>query len=137
MCYRMAFADINWISVLVASLVAFAIGAIWYAPKVFGNRWAKELGLTNEQLKSANMPLIFGTTFVLIVMSAAGLDMIIGPDGWWFKGLMRSTLTSLFFVVPALGTNYLFGRKSVTLFLIDAGYFVLLFATLGIILGAW
>ncbi|HDJ34238.1 MAG TPA: DUF1761 domain-containing protein [Bacteroidetes bacterium] len=40
-------------------------------------------------------------------------------------------------VVTSFGINYLFTRRSFVLFLIDAGYYVLLFPVMGIIPGAW
>lgn len=32
--------DLNWLAVLVAALAYFAVGALWYAPPVFGKTWA-------------------------------------------------------------------------------------------------
>lgn len=37
--------EINWIAVLVATVVNFFIGFLWYTP-LFGKAWAKELGIT-------------------------------------------------------------------------------------------
>jgi hypothetical protein len=32
--------EINYWTVLLATLSSMAVGSIWYAPKVFGTRWA-------------------------------------------------------------------------------------------------
>ena len=32
--------DLNWLAVFVAALAYFAIGAVWYAPGLFGRTWA-------------------------------------------------------------------------------------------------
>lgn len=88
-------------------------------------------------MKKANMPLIFGTTFILNVIGAFVLDMFIGKDATLMTGLMAGLLVSLAWVATSLGINYLFARKSFTLYLIDAGYYVTFFAIMGIILGAW
>jgi Protein of unknown function (DUF1761) len=42
-----------------------------------------------------------------------------------------STGIALGFIVPALGTNYLFSRASMKLFLIDAGYWLLFYTAMG------
>jgi hypothetical protein len=34
-----ALGDLNWPAVIVAALAYFAIGAVWYAPPVFGKAW--------------------------------------------------------------------------------------------------
>lgn len=130
------FDSINWISVLVASLAAFAIGGLWYSPLLFSKIWQRELKLSDEDIKSSNMALIFGTTFLLNVVGAVFLDMLIGPEACWMNGLVTGLLVGLAWISTSLGINYLFGRKSLTLFLIDAGYFVVFYAIMGLILGS-
>jgi hypothetical protein len=49
--------------------------------------------------------------------------------------MMISTGIALGFVVPAIGTNYLYGRKSGKLFAIDAGYWIVFYAAMGLIFG--
>jgi hypothetical protein len=43
---------------------------------------------------------------------------------------------ALGFIVPAIGTNYLFSQKSKTLFFIDAGYWLLFYTAMGVV-HAW
>jgi hypothetical protein len=75
-----AFNNINWFSVLIASISAFALGSLWYTPVLFGNAWAKELKISDEDIKSTNMIMIFGLAFVLQFIAALVLDMFIGAD---------------------------------------------------------
>lgn len=69
--------DLNWIAILVAALVPTIIGFIWYNPKVFGKAWMAAADMTEEKMKGANMPLIFGVSFVLSVMLALSLNNIV------------------------------------------------------------
>ena len=55
----------NWIAILVAALVPTVIGFIWYNPKVFGTAWMKASGVTEDQIKTGNMPVIFGVSLLL------------------------------------------------------------------------
>ncbi|MCB0763161.1 MAG: DUF1761 domain-containing protein [Flavobacteriales bacterium] len=55
---------INWLVQFIAALVPMLIGFIWYNPKVFGNAWMKAAGVTEERMRSGNMALIFGLSFV-------------------------------------------------------------------------
>ena len=88
-----AFNDINWLSVVVASASAFAIGSLWYSPLLLGNIWQKELKLSNDDIKNANMPMIFGLAFVLelwcLTCLLAGKQHF-GPELWlvhWLASL--------------------------------------------------
>ena len=137
MCPIAALGNIHWPSVLTAAAAAFVIGALWYSPALFGNRWASELGISKEKLGQANMPLIFGSAFVLILAGSAALDLAIGKQATWLSGLQAGLSIGILFIAGAMGVNYVFARKSFKLFLIDAGYFAVLYAVMGLILGAW
>jgi hypothetical protein len=125
-------ANLSWIAVVVAALAGFIVGGLWYGP-LFGKAWAKEQGLSEEDLKQGNMPLIFGTTFLLSVVSAVFLGHLLAHFGDMSarSTMMISVGIALGFVVPAIGTNYLFGRDSMKLFAIDAGYWIAFYAAMG------
>ncbi len=38
--------DVNWLAVIVGAVVAFALGWLWYSPKLFGTKWAAGVGLS-------------------------------------------------------------------------------------------
>ena len=42
---------INYIAVIVAAVIAFAIGGLWYSPLLFANLWVKAHGYSEERLK--------------------------------------------------------------------------------------
>lgn len=131
-----AFSDVNWLSVILAALSAFAIGSLWYSPVLFGKTWQKEIALSDSDMKNANMPLIFGTSFVLNLISALVLDMFIGKEASAGVGIVAGFLVGIAWVATSIGINYMFARKSLKLYFIDAGYFVVFFPVMGLILGA-
>ena len=131
------FSEINWLSVIVASIAAFGIGGLWYSPILFSKIWQKEVNLSDEVIKNANMGLIFGLTFILNIIGAVFLDMFIGSEATLLSGLLMGLFISIAWIATSFGINYLFARKSLKLFLIDAGYFVTFFIIMGAILGAW
>lgn len=49
--------------VALAALVPMVMGFIYYNPKVIGTAWMKEANMTEEKMKNANMPLIFGLSY--------------------------------------------------------------------------
>lgn len=97
----------------------------------------KENGITDEKMRSGNMPLIFITTFVLQFIVAIGLAVFIGKGTTLFHGIEKGLMVGIGWVATSIGVNYLFSMKSLRLYLIDAGYFIAFFAIIGAILGAW
>jgi Protein of unknown function (DUF1761) len=68
--------DLNWLAVLVAALAYFAVGALWYAPRVFGTIWATAGGLRLPEPGTRPSPAIFVTPLIGSVLSAIALAMI-------------------------------------------------------------
>lgn len=69
--------ELNFKILLAASLIPLVIGFVWYNPKVFGTAWMNATGMTEEKAKGANMPLIFGLTFVFSFMFAFILQTLV------------------------------------------------------------
>ncbi|HMS79171.1 MAG TPA: DUF1761 domain-containing protein, partial [Burkholderiaceae bacterium] len=89
----------------MATLAGFFLGFIWYS-LLFGKRWMKELGRTEEELKKAGgMGRIFGTTLVLTFVMGLGLAMIWHTEDLtsltWSVGLMHGLLIGLIFVATS------------------------------------
>lgn len=127
--------ETHWLAILVAALVGFVVGGLWYGP-LFGKAWAAARGLSDEDLKAgANMPMIFGLTFLLNLFSAFVLDHVLATFGMPDMGtaVMVAGGIALGFIVPAMGVNYLFSRMSLRLFLIDGFYWLIAYALMGVV----
>jgi len=131
----MDFSEINWIALIVATIAAYGLGALWYGP-TFGKAWREAVGLTEEDVKGANMAMIFGSTLVLTFIMGLGIALF-GDLKDWMSGLQSGLLFGLFFVATSAGINYLYQQKSLKLWLIDAGYQVIFLGIFGAIMGAW
>ena len=127
--------DVSWLGVIVATVASFAIGAVWYSPVLFAKAWQREAGVSDEKAKSANMPLIFGTTFVLQFLAALVFAMFLGPRPGLAFGVGAGFAAGLFWVAGAIGVSYLFEQRSLKLWLINGGYNVVTFTAFGAILG--
>lgn len=68
---------LNFLIILAAALIPMVMGFIWYNPKIFGKAWMTASGMTEEKAKSANMPLIFGLSFVLSFFLAFGMQFMV------------------------------------------------------------
>lgn len=133
----MDMSQINYLAVVVAALSSFVIGGIWYSPILFAKSWMVENGFTEESLKGANQGMIFGGSFILALIMAFNLAAFLQgpPDLAW--GVTAGALAGIGWVACSLGVTYLFERKSMKLFLINAGYHAITFMIMGGILGIW
>ena len=128
--------EINWLAVLAAALSSFLLGGVWYSA-LFAKAWQKAAGLSDEQIKNGNMPLIFGGSFVLALIASASFAVFLGSDLDAMTGALYGFTAGLCWVSASFGINYLFERKNLTLFLINGGYHTLQFTLIGVILGAF
>jgi len=131
------FASINYFAVLVAAVLAFGVGSLWYGKPLFANVWMKETGLTEEQLQGANFGMIFGSSLVMSFIAMLFLAVFIGPNATVFIGALHGAIIAGIFIGTSLATNYLFSQRSLKLFLIDAGYDLVRYTLAGSVLGAW
>jgi hypothetical protein len=128
----------HWLAILVAAIAGFVVGGIWYRP-LFGKAWMKARGINHEDAtKGANMPMIFGGTFVLNLVAAFMLDHLYltydAPVGL-HHSLVIAGIIGVGFITTSIGVNYLFSRLPRSLFLIDAGYWIVMYLVMGAIFG--
>ena len=121
----------NWLGVLAGAAAFFVTGAIWYSV-LFGKAWQKEAGITQQDMAGSNMPLIFGLSFLLELVVAAMLGHLLARTNPQPHVIMMMAVGfGALIMTPAIGINYLYQRKSLKLFAIDAGHFIVGMAAMG------
>lgn len=127
---------INWLAVLAATFAAFVLGGLWYSPILFAKAWQRAAGVSDEALKSANMPAVFGLAFVFTLVMVVNLAFFVnGAD--LTMTLAYSLAAGFGWAALGLGVVALFERRPPAYFLINGGYLTLAFLLMGIILGLW
>ena len=129
--------EVNYLAVIAAAVATFVLGGLWYSPALFGKAWQREAGVSEEQMKNANMALIFGLAFVLSLIAAWVFALFLGPRPPMALGLGAGFSAGLCWVAASFGINYLFERRSLKLWLINGGYHTLQFTIVGLILALW
>lgn len=126
---------VNWLAVIAAALSMFVIGGLWYGP-LFARPWQRAAGVSDEQLKAGNMPLIFGVALVLSLIMAANLAFFVNglPLG---TTVIYAVAAGLGWAALGLSTVALFERRPLSYHLINGGYLTIAFAVMGLILGLW
>jgi hypothetical protein len=128
--------EINWLAVVAAAASSFVLGGVWYAA-LFAKAHQHAAGLSEEKLKTANTPMIFGGSFVLALIASASFAVFLGSEVDAITGALYGFTAGLCWVTASFGINYLFELKNLPLFLINGGYHTLQFTLIGLILGAW
>jgi hypothetical protein len=127
--------DINWLAVLVAAVVTFVLGGVWYGP-LFGRIWRTAEGQAEPQPGRQKHPaVVYGLSFVLMLIAAAVLAIALGPDPNVPRSVAVGLVVGVGWVATSFGVNYLFAGRRLALFAVDAGYNVVLFALMGLIIG--
>ncbi len=131
-------ASIDYVAVLVAALIFMVVGFVWYALPVFGRSWMKEIGLKEKDLKAGP-----GTGYALAMLGGLVQAYVLahfidyaGADSWE-KGAATGLWIGVGFIAMAIAANYIFAKRSATLWLIDSGYFVVSLALAGALLAVW
>jgi hypothetical protein len=130
-------AHVNYAGAFVTAFAAFLVGGLWYSPILFARPWMRATGLGEADL-AKGMPRIFGGAFLLALVGNLNLAFFLADGrpslGW---GIAAGALAGVGWVATSLGITYLFERKPLSLYLIDAGYHVVSFMLSGAVLGVW
>ena len=101
-----------------------------------GKKWVGAVGLDVEQIKQGNMGLIYGGAFAFSLLASWTLAHTFATYAQDLSipvKVMTASGVALGFIVPAIGTNYLFSQKGKALFFIDAGYWLLFYTAMGLV----
>lgn len=124
------------VAVAVAALSSFVVGGVWYGP-LFGKAWMRASGIDEEKAAQANMAKVMGLSFTLQLVAAAVLLMFIGPEAEPGFAVAAAAAVGAFWVAPALGVVYLFEQRPLAHWAVNAGYNVVAFTVMGVVLGFW
>ncbi len=137
---------INYLAVLVAAIVIFVLGGLWYSPALFAKRWIALQNRTEEQMKAqaaaANMPLMYLAAFICALLQALVMSAVIGHIGAGHEigaahGAILGAVLWLGFAASTSYATALFSGKPKQLWLIDSAYNLVSFMLAGAILGVW
>ncbi len=130
--------SINYLAVIAAAIAAFAIGGLWYAPFAFDRPWRKAARLSDADVARGSMPVIFGSAFVATLIAAYSLARLLAVDGTTLlSGLLAGLLAGFGIAAMSVGILTSFERRPLSYLLINGGYLTVMFAVMGLIIGAW
>ena len=134
--------NVNWLSMVIATVIPTVTGFIWYHKALFGTAWMDSIGMTEEKMKDANMGVIFGISFVMaFFLSFFLINFNNGPgqEGGFdtFKhGAFHGAFIGIIVIMPVLISGGLFEHRSWKNIFINVGYWIITLVLMGGVLDA-
>lgn len=135
-------AEVNWLAVVVSTVLYMAIGFVWYHPSVFGKKWMELSKIvmdgSGEAMKK-EMPRILGVNFVLAFVMFYVLACAMDYSGAFTpaEGAGTAFWIWLGFIFSSAAVGYLYEKKPLALLAINTGYSLVTLVLGGVILAIW
>ena len=133
---------INYIAVVLATLSSMVVGSIWYTPKVFGNYWMKQSGITpSGNAKDAIRPILITLVVSFITAWVLAGATWIAHDFYGGSLLVNALLTGLIlwagFTAARFITHDQFDGRPVGLTVLNCAHELVTILLMALIIGVW
>lgn len=131
--------QINMLAVALATLSSMVVGAVWYAPQAFGNKWLKLIGKKPKDMKSGAGPMLL--TLVVSFFTAYVLAHVTFLSNHFFQNsfihdaMMTGLWLWLGFVAARIVTHDAFEMRPRALTLMTISHEFLTVMVMAIIIG--
>jgi len=130
---------LNLWAVLVAGIINMVVGSVWYMPAVFGTIWMREIGMKPGAPMGDGMAKSYGITFIGALVMGYVTSLIIHYAGATTvaEGLKVGLWLWLGFAVTIPLNDVVFGKKTVTLYSLNAAYYLVVILLTSMMLAVW
>jgi hypothetical protein len=133
--------DLNWLAVVVAAIAYFALGGLWFMPRVFGNIWMRSIGWepTEEDRPGAAVYLGPLLTCLIAAIAVAMLAEATGSDTF-VEGVVLGLVAGIGVAGAVLAVTAYFDPKSPkpwNTFGVHAGYHLVGILITAVIVSVW
>ncbi|MCY3565893.1 MAG: DUF1761 domain-containing protein [Gammaproteobacteria bacterium] len=120
--------EVSWLAVIVATVLSFMLGGLWYSPRVFGARWAEGCGVDLESEDAGKHAVkALSVQFVSTLLLAWLLGAMVDAGEW----LMIAVTVSVVAVI--LISAGLFHRNSHFAAVIEGVFVVVMSAVMVVV----
>jgi hypothetical protein len=135
-------AGLNWPAVLVGAVVYFVIGALWFAPQVFGKPWMAAIGWDESRPRPEMNPVSYAGPAIFYLVSAIATTLLARATGTdnLTEGITLGLVVGLGYALVVTATDAVFDPnkpKPWNWFAISGSYHVVSLVLVGAIIGAW
>ncbi|HEV2752115.1 MAG TPA: DUF1761 domain-containing protein [Gemmatimonadales bacterium] len=135
-------ANINVLAVVVAAVLTFVLGMVWYSPALFARQWMAAQGYTPERLeemKRKGVTRAYAVSVLCYLVTAYVVALLASytSSTTFAQGLWLGFLSWLGFAATIGLTANLFSEKPLAAWVIDAGYQLAYLVLMGVLLSVW
>lgn len=120
--------NVNWLAVIIGTIVSFIIGWLWYSPILFGKKWAEGSGV--EFGTASSMPV---AAMVTQLVSTFFLALLVGVTA--AQNALATIILIILTIAGFVMSVGLFVKKSTFAVLVDGGFIVIMGVVMIIIQG--
>jgi hypothetical protein len=133
---------VNYLAVLVSSIVGMAIGALWYSPVLFGKLWMQWNNVDAQKLKESQEKgmiknYIVSFVSVLIMMYILGYFMDLTNVVNVYNGLFVGIALWLGLIATVMINSVLWDDKPVKLYILNISHYLVVLVVASVILSLW
>jgi hypothetical protein len=131
----MDFSAVNWLAVVVAAVVAWLFGAVWYM--ALSKPWLKAAKLDPATMSKSKLPFLifFIAELIMALVVALVVGAMTGGEPALTAGLVFGFVLWLGFVATTLTANHRYENFGWDLTLIDGGHWLGVLLIIGAVIG--
>ena len=126
---------VNYIALLVASVVGYIIPMIWYAPPLFGKQWMKYAGI--KEMKMSPSVMFFGFIITIVFNFVIAWIVSLANAATFVQGMGIGALLWLGFIATSQLDGVLYVKKPLALYWITSIQYLISMAVVAGILAVW
>ncbi len=128
---------INHLAVISASFFILVLGALWYSPTLFYSVLLEQKTFDIKDIKKRKSGRIYSTTLILAILMCYNLAFFLDdPSTDLLWGMIAGLLTG-FWAAGIFTVVAIFEQKSWKYALVNAGFIIIYFTLIGLIIGVW
>lgn len=110
---------VNWPAVVIGAVASYALGWLWYSPRMFGKKWAQGVGITLGDENSSPMMAMIAQAWAVFLLA-------------WLVGVMAAndalitTILVALTIVGLIKANGFFSQKSFHAISAEVGFVIVI-----------
>ena len=133
--------DLNWLAVIVATIAYFALGALWYAPPVFGRAWQRAGGVEMVEGQRPGIAFYLGPLLTCFLAAVATAMLALATTSTTFgEGVVLGVVLGVGVAAAVVFVMGIFDTHKpdpMTWFAISAGYHLVGLTIAAVIVALW
>jgi hypothetical protein len=137
-----AIGQLNWLAVILGSVIYFALGAVWFTPLLFGRQWQSSIGWAASQRPPQMKPSAYLLPALAYVVAAIATGLLAAATGsdTLFEGIVLGIVIGVGYAVTLTAVEAVFDPNKPqpwTWFGISASYHFIGLLIVAVLVSVW